>query len=90
MVYLNLWADRSLNIGAMKIIRFDSTTPVEKNSSSHKMYLEETSFCCPQCNSSGKVNFKGMIFRTLEFYCHKCGSFFKMTNPAFAPPPSEK
>jgi predicted nucleic acid-binding Zn ribbon protein len=73
----------------MKIIRFDSTTPVEKKSSAHKMYLDETSFCCPNCSKKGTANFKGMIFRVLEFYCQHCGSFFKMTNPAFTSP-SEK
>lgn len=54
------------------------------------MYLDEISFVCPHCNGRGSGSFKGMIFRVLEFYCHHCGQFFKMTNPAFTPQQPEK
>lgn len=55
------------------------------------MYLDETVFSCPNCNKKSKSKFTDMIFRVLEFYCGHCGSFFKVTNPAFTPPPpSEK
>jgi transcription elongation factor Elf1 len=76
----------------MKIIRFDpEPQTAKKTTSHHKMYLDETVFSCPNCNKKSKSKFTDMIFRVLEFYCGHCGSFFKVTNPAFTPPPpSEK
>ncbi len=76
-----------INISVMKIIRFNVNHVVDdKNSAYKRMFMEETTFCCPKCDKTCVVNFDGLIFRVLEFYCKNCGSFYKIINPAFAPP----
>lgn len=67
----------------MKIIRIDPDKET-KCSSGQKMFLDNTSFCCPECNSYSQANFDNMIFRVLEFYCKSCGSCYKISNPAFS------
>ena len=70
----------------MEIIRFDSATPIaSKKSSANRIYLEETTFCCPTCEKQSSVKFTNVIFRMMEFYCEGCGNAYKVTNPAFAP-----
>lgn len=68
----------------MKIIRFDPTTTTEGSDETSRMFLEEASFSCPHCEKRSSAKFSGIIFRVMEFYCKHCGSFFKVTNPAFS------
>ncbi len=68
----------------MKIIKFDPKPVVEEDDDiKNRLFMNETDFSCPKCQAKSKANFKGMIFRVLEFYCKSCGSFFKITNPGF-------
>jgi transposase-like protein len=75
----------------MKIIKFDNEQLVERNNTTSKrMFMDNTSFSCPGCKETSKADFQGMIFRSMEFYCKKCGAFYKMVNPAFSPPPNNQ
>jgi len=49
------------------------------------MYMGPFSFTCP-CGTVGMIQPQNMIFRSMEFYCSKCGTPHKVTNPAFVPP----
>lgn len=49
-----------------------------------QMYLGSFTFTCP-CGTSAKFEPQNVIFRSLEFYCSKCGAPHKVTNPAFVP-----
>jgi hypothetical protein len=67
----------------MKIIKFDNEQLVERNNTTSKrMFMDNTSFSCPGCKETSKADFQGMIFRSMEFY--------KMVNPAFSPPPNNQ
>lgn len=52
-----------------------------------KLYLGPVSFTCPHCDNTSELHHPGMIFRAIEFHCGDCGSYFKVTNPAFTAPP---
>jgi Zn finger protein HypA/HybF involved in hydrogenase expression len=41
-------------------------------------------FSCPKCKSKTKFDCSNMIFKSLDFYCASCGSFFKVINPVFS------
>jgi hypothetical protein len=71
----------------MKIIKFENPVPVEGKAGSYKLFLGHADFRCPKCEHRASVDFNGVIFRVVEFYCEGCGSFYKMVNPAFTPPP---
>jgi len=40
-------------------------------------------FSCPKCKTKTKFDCSNMIFKSLDFYCSSCGSFFKVINPVF-------
>lgn len=46
-------------------------------------------FSC-DCGHTSELNLDGIIFRYMDFYCPKCGTHFKVTNPAFVPPVTKK
>lgn len=75
----------------MKIIRFDPAPVVDKKTSSQRrMFLDEMSFSCPSCDKKSAAKFQDMIFRSVELYCKHCGAFYRVINPAFVTPPSDK
>lgn len=50
----------------------------------NQMILGDASFTCPTCSNVTNLKFEGMIFRSLEFHCSKCGTRHKISNPAFS------
>jgi hypothetical protein len=77
----------------MKVLRFpeghkDASIRVSKGSSGSKMNLGRVSLTCAECNHHMHADFKGMMFRSVELYCEKCGTFYRLTNPGFSPPPA--
>lgn len=78
----------------MKVIDFPGAAKLNKklprlkkeelpSSPQNQMITEEASFTCPICSNKTKMNFEGMIFRSLDFHCSKCGTRHKISNPAF-------
>lgn len=49
-----------------------------------KMLLGPMTFSCTQCSTTCGADFRGLVFRSIEFHCGGCGTFFKISNPAFA------
>lgn len=41
-------------------------------------------FTCVKCDTTQHIKFDNAIFRTVETFCSKCGSGWKVTNPMFA------
>jgi hypothetical protein len=71
----------------MKLIRFPKGKPDRRETTSSvdaRMAVGSVTFTCTTCTSTTNVDFHGMIFRYLSFYCTRCGSPHRMTNPAFA------
>lgn len=54
------------------------------NSPENKILLGEVEFTCPTCRTETKIDFKNLIFRSLDFHCSNCGSRHKISNPAFS------
>jgi len=73
----------------MDIVRFPkgrkSKKEVEVN---NPLVRGPVSFTCPSCATKARFDFGTVTFRTVDFYCSgpDCGKYFKMVNPAFAPP----
>ena len=40
-------------------------------------------FTCPNCKHTANFDFTNMIFRTMSFFCAKCGNGYRITNPIF-------
>jgi DNA-directed RNA polymerase subunit M/transcription elongation factor TFIIS len=40
-------------------------------------------FTCPTCYNHTKFTFERMVFKTLQFFCAKCGTGWKVGNPMF-------
>jgi len=55
-----------------------------------KLTVGPLTFFCTSCGETCHADFKKMIFKTVEFYCNGCGTFFKVTNPAFSNPKQKK
>lgn len=51
---------------------------------SDRIHLSNIGFTCPNCYNKAKIDIEGIIFKTLEFYCSKCGTKHKVSNPAFS------
>jgi len=68
--------------GAKRAITYTTNDPVIK-----MIVSGPISFTCPTCGENGRIDFQNIIFRQLEVYCKGCGSFHRITNPAFAPLP---
>lgn len=59
----------------------------------NKLFMGPVSFTCPHCKGETRADLTNMVFRSLDFYCGGCGTYYKLTNPAFTPPaprPAEK
>ena len=41
-------------------------------------------FTCVNCNNISSIQFDNTIFKTLELFCAKCGTGWRVTNPMFA------
>lgn len=73
----------------MKVIRFPGAAltpavPVKKKEMPfHRLLLDSAAFTCSSCGHSSDITTRGMVFRTVEFYCNSCGTFYRLTNPAF-------
>ncbi len=50
---------------------------------SSKMVIGPLTFTCTSCDQTCEADFKKMIFKTVDFHCVSCGTYFKITNPAF-------
>lgn len=46
--------------------------------------VKKIDFTCPSCQTQTSFSFNNIIFRTLQFYCSKCGAGWKVTNKLFA------
>ena len=71
----------------MKIIRIPQKSPETAPDPNHKLHVGPVGFTCPSCKSYGEISFSKIVFRSLDFYCSGCGSYYKMTNPAFGQTP---
>ncbi len=57
----------------------------------NKLFMGPVCFTCPNCSTETRADLTNMVFRSLDFYCSHCGTYYKITNPAFtAPAPKEK
>lgn len=61
----------------------DNVFIVKKCQDKHDMFLKGFSFTCPSCKNKNEFNSNNMIFKTVEFFCHGCGTKYSVTNPAF-------
>ncbi len=72
----------------MEIIRFPGGDNKAKGNTStdpnDRMIVGPMSFTCTTCGDTCHADFKGIVFRCLDFHCSGCGTFFKITNPAFS------
>lgn len=59
--------------------RFDVSSTPNKNF----LKMDTWSFECTTCDTKSSIDSKGMIFKNVEFYCSSCGTYHKLTNPAF-------
>lgn len=78
----------------MKILRFpeghndNAYVRVSKGPSGSKLNLGRVALTCAECGHHMNADFTGMMFRSVELYCEKCGTFYRVTNPGFTAPPS--
>lgn len=72
----------------MDIIPFPLGTCTAQPTEHRKLHRGPVKFTCPHCSTSSQVIFEKMIFRSIDFHCEDCGNSYKITNPAFSPPPS--
>jgi hypothetical protein len=76
----------------MRVIKFPGAAHASVPASSikktevpfHRLLLDSASFTCSACGTVSDLSTRGMVFRTIEFYCNCCGTYYKLTNPAFA------
>lgn len=40
-------------------------------------------FTCPTCYNHTKFTFDRMVFKNLQFFCSKCGTGWKVSNPLY-------
>jgi hypothetical protein len=52
----------------------------------NKLFMGPVCFTCPSCYRETRADLTNMVFRSIDFYCGGCGTFYKLTNPAFTPP----
>ncbi len=52
----------------------------------NKLFMGPVTFTCPSCSKESRADLTNMVFRSLDFYCGSCGTYYKLTNPAFTPP----
>lgn len=50
----------------------------------NNLIIDGASFTCPKCSNKTNINFEGMIFRSIDFHCGKCGTRHRFSNPAFS------
>jgi len=76
----------------MKVIRFPGKEAIGSKSTdpTQKLYIGPISFTCMECGTVTEAHFNKMVFRTIELYCAECGTFYKLTNPAFGAPKTSK
>ncbi len=71
----------------MSIIKFPGPEQVTSAQTSPepvaKLVVGPMSFTCTNCDDTCTADFKNMIFRVVDFHCAGCGTFFRITNPAF-------
>ena len=48
-----------------------------------RLSVGPVAFTCTSCGETTGADFRGMVFRSLEFYCLACGCPYRITNPAF-------
>jgi hypothetical protein len=75
----------------MNVIKFPggTTKKVSVQTSTNpttRMVVGPMTFNCTSCGEVCQADFRKMIFKSLDFHCSGCGTFFKITNPAFAIP----
>jgi hypothetical protein len=70
----------------MKLIRFPRAAPTPKVQADprSRLAIGSVPFTCAECGNRSRLDFGGVVFRQCEFYCTSCGSFYRVTNPAFA------
>jgi late competence protein required for DNA uptake (superfamily II DNA/RNA helicase) len=48
-----------------------------------KMVVHKMKFTCTECNNQCTADFAGLIFKSIDFYCANCGTFFQISNNVF-------
>ncbi len=82
----------------MEIIKFPGAAKLNKkvkqgqdlkvepvpNSPKNKLMMGPIDFTCPHCRNKIKFTCENMIFKALDFFCSKCGTRTKVSNPALS------
>jgi hypothetical protein len=55
----------------------------------NSLLLDKWTFTCPHCFCKSYFHAEEIIFRKIEFYCKKCGTLHRVTNPAFVLQPKK-
>lgn len=74
----------------MKVINLFPSGPKTATPKRPDVHVGPVHFTCPHCGVASEVKFNRMIFRSIEFVCGTCQSFFKLVNPGFVPEPNTK
>jgi len=65
--------------GAMELEPAKVTT----KEGSYPMLVGPWQFTCQKCQTKVSFESQNMVFRSVDFYCAKCGSMHRVVNPAF-------
>ena len=72
----------------MQIIQFPGTPTLMSGNTSLdpqlRLSIGPVAFTCTSCGEQAVVDFRHMVFRSLEFYCLGCGVPHRISNPAFS------
>jgi hypothetical protein len=76
----------------VKVIKFPQETDRVKETDRlsngvGKLFLGPFSYTCP-CGNKSTFEPQNLIFRSVDFFCPKCGTYHKIMNPAFTPAPA--
>lgn len=62
----------------------------EKISSAEVPARSAIDFTCPTCYNHTKFTFERMVLKSLQFFCSRCGTGWKVGNPMFVSKDKEK
>lgn len=81
---LNIYVQLENNVKVIRFPQEQSRVKKEIVGNAPKLYLGQFSVTCV-CGNVATIEPINMIFRSVEFYCSKCGIQHKISNPAFGP-----
>jgi hypothetical protein len=70
----------------VEVIQFPNQDKKGDTPSSDRLYLGAFTYTCA-CGNKSTLSPQNLIFRSIEFYCPKCGTCHRISNPAFTPSP---